>query len=151
MVATRSFCWMCAVAAVISWVCLVGWMALGRGPAWEMGAGVAMAGAAAFLAGVPLVWLSQEPDPGPGKARLLVFERAGCPACESFRRSVGPRLQEQLPSLDLEYRPAEGAVWLVPATPMLVLLRSGGRKVVLDQPLNAAEVARQIRGSEASE
>jgi len=145
MVVTSSFCWMCAAAAVLCWICLVGWMLRGRGPVWEMGAGVAMAGAAAFLAAVPLVWLSQEPDPGPGKTRLLVFERSGCSACESFRRSVKPRLLQIVPELDLEFRPAEGAVWLVPSTPMLVLLRPGGRKVVLDQPLDPGEIARQIR------
>ncbi len=53
-----------------------------------------------------------EPEPAPGTARVVLFTRAGCPACRHLKEQVlAPLVREAAGKIQVEERPAWDGVW----------------------------------------
>jgi hypothetical protein len=94
--------------------------------------------------------LMQEEARESGVVRLVVFERADCPYCDTFERDVLPAAERAVGRLDVERRDASDRPEL--PTPTVVVSGAGGREVFPGLPTveMLVEAVRSARGSSAS-
>jgi hypothetical protein len=163
MVASKTFCPICAAAAALSLAAPaallfqdreeVRWIPRATVPAfllsglltWTLlGAREARADQARAQAREAAHLLVEESTRS--KVELHVFESAHCPYCREFRDSYAPRLAQDFPDLDVVYHPAAGVPW-VQRTPTLVI---GGNVTFEGLPVDYRDLAlavAQARGS----
>jgi len=147
MIVTQALCIPCVATAGLCFAATALWIRVSRSPASLVLAGCALVGSVAFLVVLPGTWMSGEPAPPPGDAKLIVYENEDCGACQKFRREVAPVLAKRALRLRLDFRPSREQRLFVYSTPMLVLLGSDGSRRILSNPF---DVERLIENAESA-
>jgi hypothetical protein len=139
----QQYCFYCLLAAFFAVAMVVAWNSLHAKQWTAILTGAAPVGAVVFVLLAPRLWMA-DIVPAPGKLKVVVYERDGCPACKKLKTEFMPRLLKETPDIVVEYRDAPRNWAFARRLPTIILVSSSGSRRILESPESYEALRQEI-------